>query len=80
MELPYSLTLISRKYYIEKQCFKCKLGLKPYENFLNRLDSKELQTKQMYIKDFKYYLQFLKLKDPNSLITKRFIHPKSFKE
>ncbi len=48
---------------------------KPYQNFLDRLDSKEPQTKQKYIKDIKYYLQFLKVKDPNLLIIKKFYTP-----
>lgn len=48
---------------------------KPYDNFKNVLDSKESQTKSAYIKYFRYYLQFLKVKDPNSLITKRYYTP-----
>jgi integrase len=52
------------------------MGLKPYQNFLDRLDSKEPQTKEAYVKYFRYYLQFLKVKDPNSLITKRFYSPR----
>lgn len=49
---------------------------KPYQNFIDRLDSKEPQTKQKYIKDLKYYLRFLKVDNPNLLITKRFYSPK----
>ena len=48
---------------------------KPYQNFLDMLDSKEPQTKFKYSKDLKYYLRFLKVKNPNSLITKRFYSP-----
>jgi integrase len=48
---------------------------KPYDNFKNVLDSKESQTKSAYIKYFRYYLQFLKIKDPNPLITKRYYTP-----
>lgn len=48
------------------------MGVKPYQNFLERLDSKEPQTKDKYVRDFNYFLQFLKVKDPNSLITKKF--------
>jgi integrase len=48
---------------------------KPFQNFLDRLDSKEPQTKQKYIKDIRYYLQFLKVKDPNFLIIKKFYTP-----
>ena len=48
---------------------------KPYQNFLDRLDSKEPQTKAVYIKYFRYYLQFLKVKDPNSLIVKKVYSP-----
>jgi integrase len=48
---------------------------KPYQNFLDRLDSKEPQTKQKYIKDIRYYLQFLNVKDPNLLISKKFYTP-----
>jgi integrase len=53
---------------------------KPCRNFLDRLDSKEPQTKQKYIKDIGYYLQFLKIKDPNSLITKRFYTPQEIQK
>ncbi len=56
------------------------MGLKPYQNFLDRLDSKEPQTKHAYIKYFKYYLQFLKVKDPNSLVTKRFYSPQELQK
>jgi len=48
---------------------------KPYQNFLDILDSKEPQTKEKYTEYFDYYLQFLKVKDPDSLITKRFYSP-----
>jgi integrase len=48
---------------------------KPYQNFIDRLDSKEPQTKNKYLRDFSYYLQFLKVKNPNSIITKRFYSP-----
>ena len=48
------------------------MGVKPYQNFLERLDSKEPQTKDKYVRDFNYFLQFLKVKGPNSLITKKF--------
>jgi integrase len=48
---------------------------KPYQNFLDILDSKEPQTKDKYIEYFDYYLQFLKVIDPNSLIIKRFYPP-----
>jgi integrase len=48
---------------------------KSYQNFLDRLDSKEPQTKEAYIKYFRYYLKYLKVKDPNSLITKRVYSP-----
>ena len=51
------------------------MGVKPYQNFLERLDSKEPQTKDKYVRDFNYFLQFLKVKDPNSLITKKFYSP-----
>jgi integrase len=48
---------------------------KPYQNFLGMLDSKEPQTKFKYSKDLRYYLRFLKVKNPNSLITKKFYSP-----
>jgi integrase len=46
-----------------------------YQNFIDRLDSKEPQTKYKYLRDFNYYLQYLKVKNPNSIIAKRFYSP-----
>ncbi|MGC1132840.1 MAG: site-specific integrase [Nitrososphaeraceae archaeon] len=51
------------------------MGSKPYQNFIDRLDNKEPLTKNKYIRDFAHYLKFLKVKDPNSLLTKRFYSP-----
>lgn len=51
------------------------MGGKPYQNFIDRLDNKEPLTKTKYIRDFTLYLKFLKVKDPNSLLTKRFYSP-----
>lgn len=53
---------------------------KPYQNFLERLDSKEPQTKEKYINDFKYYLRFLRTKNPNALITKKFYSPQEIQK
>ena len=52
------------------------MGSKPFQNFIDRLDNKEPLTKTKYIRDFTLYLNFLKVKDPNSLLTKRFYSPK----
>ena len=51
------------------------MGNKPYQNFLDRLDNKEPLTKNKYIRDFNLYLNFLKVKDPNLLLTKRYYSP-----
>lgn len=48
---------------------------KPYQKFLDILDSREPKTKERYVKYFDYYLKFLKVKDPNSLISKRYHSP-----
>ena len=48
---------------------------RPYQKFLDILDSREPQTKEKYIKYFDYYLKFIKVKDPNSLISKRYHSP-----
>jgi integrase len=53
---------------------------KPYQNFLERLDNKEPETKEKYINDFKYYLLFLRTRDPNSLITKKFYSPQEIQK
>ena len=55
------------------------MGLTPYQNFLERLDSKEPQTKDKYLRYLGYYLHFFKVKDPNSLVTKRFYSPQRLK-
>jgi integrase len=56
------------------------MGLEPYQNLLERLDSKEPQTKDKYLRDFNYFLQFLKVKDPNSMITKKFYSPQELQK
>jgi integrase len=56
------------------------MGLRPYHNLLERLDSKEPQTKDKYLRDFNYFLQFLKVKNSNSLITKRFYSPQELQK
>jgi len=53
---------------------------KPYQNFLERLDSKEPQNKEKYINDFQYYLRFLRTKNPNALITKKFYSPQEIQK
>src|SRR5687767_13913715 len=53
---------------------------KPYQNFLERLDNKEPQTKEKYVYDFKHYLLFLRTRDPNSLITKKFYSPQEIQK
>ena len=47
---------------------------------LEKLDNKEPQTKEKYINGFKHYLHFLKTKDPNSLITKKFYSPQEIQK
>ena len=70
---------MQRKLYLDKDLriyySAIIMTSKPYQNFLDMLDSKEPQTKFKYSKDLKYYLRFLKVKNPNSLITKRFYSP-----
>ena len=61
-------------------CSYLILVTKPYQNLLDRLDSRAPQTKKQYIKYFGYYLKFLKVKDPNSLITKRFYSPQELQK
>jgi integrase len=48
---------------------------KPYQNFLDILDSREPQTKEKYVKYFDYYLKFIKVKNSNSLIIRRYPSP-----
>lgn len=53
---------------------------KPYQNFIDRLDSREPLTKDKYIRDFAHYLKFLKVKDSNSLLTKKFYSPQELQD
>ena len=53
---------------------------KSYQDFLEKLDNKEPQTKEKYINAFKHYLLFLRTNDPNSLITKKFYSPQEIRK
>lgn len=47
----------------------------PYQKFLDILDNKEPQTRDKYKRYFGYYLEFLNVKDPNTLATKNVYSP-----
>ena len=45
----------------------------PYQNFLDILDSRSPETKSRYIQDFNYYLRYLRVKNPNYLVTEKLL-------
>jgi len=53
---------------------------KPYQRFLDILDSKSPYTKRKYTEDFDHYLDYLNVKDANSLITKKYYSPQGIQE